>query len=104
MNESVGDLNKILVGTEYEKRTACIQRVLDQYNLNTLGQLDNATRTLGTRICGYSAWELISTIRERTLNPPPDPPKRMPKPNVKTATKVPLKDVMRVEESKEDKE
>ena len=114
MNETVGDLNKILVGTEFEKRTACIQRVLDQYNIKTLGQLENSTRYLGSRICGHSAWELISTIRERTLNPPPEPkkvvrPAPKPKPIVVekanvVESKATKKEVVKVEKTKEDKE
>jgi len=92
MNESISDLDKIFVGTEYEKSTKCIKEVLDHYGIKTLGQLANGPRILGTKVCGHSVWELISTIHDRTLNPPKAPKKVVilkPEPEVVEVVEVP---------------
>lgn len=92
MNKSIGNLNDILVGTEYEKTSACIQKALDMFGVKTIGHLDNAPRVFGKKICGHSTWELVSVIRERTFNPPPLPKPAPPKKVVSRPKPVPTKE------------
>lgn len=106
MNEPIGDINKILAGTEYEKSAPCIKKILDHYRIETLSQLDNGPKILGMRVCGHSVWELVSIVRERTLNPPPEPVKK-PEPVVAreevkpVIKKTPAKKVVETKSKKE---
>ena len=105
MNENIGDLKKILSGTRYEKSTKCIADIFDHYGVTTLGQLDNGPRIFGTLICGHSMWELMATIREGTLNPPPEVvkiPKTKAKPRkAKPVEKAPVAEASETKEIKE---
>lgn len=74
----IGDLNVILAGTQYESAIPCIQATFEAAGIKTINDLDNAPRKLTFCVCDFSTYPLLSAIRERTLNPPPQPAKAAP--------------------------
>ena len=71
--------------SKYEESAECIQRFLDLSKIVTIRELENCPRYAAPAVCGHSTYELITFIRECTINPP----EPEPEPVKKTAYKKP---------------
>ena len=63
----ISSISKLLAGSSYEDKAVAIEKAFKMAGVETLDDLDNAPRLLGSDVAGYSVYGLCSYLREAAI-------------------------------------